>query len=100
MAPRVAVDREAVAAFCRRHAIRELGLFGSVLRDDFRPDSDVDVLYDFQPGTSVGFGIFSIEEELSQLLGGRKVDMVPKKYLNRWMRDRVLASVEILYAEG
>ena len=100
MNAQVPIDREKIADFCRRNGIRELALFGSVLRDDFGPDSDVDVLYEFQPGHFVGFGILAMEAELSLLLGGRKVDLVPKKYLNRWMRARVLASAETIYAEG
>ncbi len=91
---------EAVADFCRRHHIRKLSLFGSVLRDDFGPDSDVDVLVEFEPGHLVGFGIIDIEEELSQLFGGRKVDMVREKCLNPRLRDRILASAEVQYAEG
>ena len=91
---------EAVADFCRRHHIRKLSLFGSVLRDDFGPESDVDVLIEFEPGRVVGFGIIDIEEELSQLFGGRKVDMVREKCLNPRLRDRILASAEVQYAEG
>jgi len=90
---------EAIADFCRRHHIRKLSLFGSVLRDDFRPDSDIDVLYEFEPGHTVGFEIFRIEGELSRLFGGHKVDMVPEKYLNPRLRDRILASAQVQYAE-
>ena len=57
MSPRIPIDRERIAAFCRRHHIRKLALFGSVLRDDFGPDSDVDVLVEFEPGQVIGFGI-------------------------------------------
>ena len=89
-----------IAAFCRRHHIRKLSLFGSVLRDDFRPDSDVDVLVEFKPGHAVGFGIIDMEEELSRLFGGHKIDMVREKYLNRHLRSRILASAEVQYAEG
>lgn len=98
MAVRVTIDKAAVAEVCRRHHVRELSLFGSVLRNDFSTESDIDVLYEFEPGRHVGFDIFRVEEELSAALGGRKVDLVPKKYLNRWMRDRVLASAQVLYA--
>jgi predicted nucleotidyltransferase len=99
MSIRVEVDRERVAEFCRRHHIRRLALFGSVLRDDFGPESDIDALVEFEPGTYVGFTIIDIEDELSQILG-RKVDLVREKYLNRRIRDRVLASVEQVYEEG
>lgn len=97
---RPAVSKDDIAAFCQRHHIRKLSLFGSMLRDDFRPDSDVDVLVEFQPGHAVGFEIFDMEEERSRLFGGHEVDIVQEKYLNRWLRGRVLASAEVQYAEG
>jgi len=97
---RVPVSREEIAGFCRRHRIRKLSLYGSVLRDDFRPESDVDVLVEFQPGHAVGFKILDMEEELSRLFGGHKVDIVQEKYLNRRLRQSVLASAEVQYAEG
>lgn len=100
MAAKIAIDRHRIAEFCRRYHVRKLALFGSVLTDDFRPDSDVDVLVDFEPGQVIGFRIFDIEEELSRILGGHRVDLVREKYLNRRLRDRVLASVETQYAEG
>jgi predicted nucleotidyltransferase len=100
MPAQVPIDREQLAAFCRQHHIRKLALYGSVLRDDFRLDSDVDVLVEFDPGYAVGFRIVDIEEDLGQLLGGRKVDLVAEKYLNPRLRARVLASAEVQYAEG
>ena len=100
MSPRIKVDRNEIAGFCRRHHIRRLSFFGSVLRDDFRPDSDVDVLVEFEPGVRVGLRIIDMEEELSKMLGGRRVDIVSEKYLNRRLRNRVLASAEVEYAEG
>jgi len=100
MSPRVPVDRQKLAEFCRRHHIRKLAFFGSILRADFRPDSDVDVLVVFEPGHAVGLRIIAMEEELSRMLGGHKVDMVSEKYLNRRLRDRVLGSAEVQYAQG
>ena len=100
MVARIAVPPEVIAEFCRRHHIRELSLFGSVLRDDFRPESDVDVLVEFEPGHAVGFAIIDMEEELSALFGGHKVDIVSEKYLNRRLRPRILATAEVQYAEG
>jgi uncharacterized protein len=97
---RIAVERGRIAEFCRRHHIRRLAFFGSVLRGDFRPDSDVDVLVEFEPGHTPGLEIVDIEEELSGLLGGRRVDLVNPKYLNRHLKDRVLAEAEVQYAEG
>jgi hypothetical protein len=74
MALRIRVDDGKLADFCRQHHIRTLAFFGSVLRDDFWPDSDVDVLVEFEPGHIPGLAFFSMEEELSQLLG-RKADL-------------------------
>ena len=96
----LAVSEDRVADFCRRHHIRKLSLFGSVLRDDFRPDSDVDVLIQFEAGHVIGLGIMDLEEELSQLLGGRRIDLVNEKYLNRRLRSRILAEAEVQYAQG
>jgi uncharacterized protein len=89
-----------IAEFCRRRHIRRLSFFGSVLRDDFRPDSDVDVLVEFEPGHTPGLEVIDIEQELSQLCGGRRIDMVNPKYLNRWVKDEVLATAEPAYVEG
>jgi hypothetical protein len=94
----ISVSREVIADFCRRHHIRRLALFGSVLRDDFGPDSDVDVLVEYEPGSVVGLRIFDIEAELSGILGGHTVDIVNQKYLNRRLRDQVLTSAEVQYA--
>jgi uncharacterized protein len=97
MSPSISIDREAVTAFCRRHHIKRLALFGSVLRDDFRPDSDVDVLVEFEPGHVPGLDFVTIEREFSGLLHGRRVDMVTPKFLNPRIRDQVLTSAEPVY---
>ena len=97
---RIHVDNAKLSEFCRRRHIRKLSFFGSVLREEFRPDSDVDVLVEFAPGRTPGLEIVDIEEELSGLLGGHKVDLVNPKYLNRRLKDRVLADAEVQYAEG
>ena len=99
MSARVSVDRQRLAEFCRGNHIRSLALFGSVLRDDFRPDSDIDVLVEFEPGHVLGFGVFRLEEQLSAFFGGHRVDLVNRKYLNHRLRDRVLAAAETQYAE-
>lgn len=97
----IVVPEERIEEFCRRHHVRKLSLFGSVLRDDFRSDSDVDVLVEFEPDHGPGFiALFQMEQELSRLLGGRKVDLITEKFLNRRIRDRVLAAAEVQYAEG
>ena len=100
MNPAVTIDSGAIASFCRRHHIRRLALFRSVVREDFAADSDIDVLVEFEPGRPVGLAIFDIEEELSRLAGGRRIDLVSQKYLNHRLRNRVLAEAETLYAEG
>ena len=97
MSPHVSIDREAISAFCRRHHIKRLALFGSVLHDDFPPDSDVDVLVEFQPGHVPGLDFVTIEREFSALVQGRRVDMVTPKFLNPRIRDQVLTSAEALY---
>ena len=97
MSPDLSIDREAVSAFCRRHHIARLALFGSVLGDDFGPDSDVDVLVEFQAGHVPGLHFVRIEREFSELLSGRRVDMVTAKFLNPRIRDQVLRSAEPLY---
>jgi predicted nucleotidyltransferase len=98
--PRVDIPQEELAALCRRHHIRRLALFGSVVGDDFGPDSDVDLLVEFDPATTVGFRIFRVEEELSQLLGGRHVDLVNPKYINHRLKQRILGTAQVLYDEG
>jgi hypothetical protein len=97
----ISMDKEQIAAFCRKHRIRRLALFGSVLRQDFPPDSDVDVLVEFEPGSVPGlFGIARMERELSALLGGRKVDLRTPEDLSRYFRQSVLAEAELQYAQG
>lgn len=93
----ISIDREAVASFCRRHYMTRLALFGSVLREDFGPDSDIDVLVEFQPDHVPGLNFIAMERELSGLLEGRRVDMVTPKFLNARIRDEVLRSAEPLY---
>ena len=97
---RPSVPREKIAGFCRRSHIRRLALFGSILRGDFGPDSDVDVLVEFQPEHVPGFfSLFEMEEELSVLFGGRRVDMRTEQDLSRYFRDEVLAQAEEQYVE-
>lgn len=95
------IPYEKIAEFCRRHHIRKLSLFGSVLREDFRPDSDVDVLVEFEPEHIPGFiRLASMELELSEILNGRKVDVNTPQCLSRYFRDEVLATAEVQYAQG
>ena len=99
MSPQIAINREQIADFCRRHHIRRLALFGSVLRKDFRPDSDVDVLVEFEPGQRVGLAFFAMQDELSDLFG-HGVDLNTPGFLSRYFRDEVLAEADVLYAKA
>ena len=94
---RIDFPKEKIAEFCQRHHIRKLAFFGSVLRDDFRGDSDVDVLVEFEPGHVPGLAFFAMESELSEILG-RKVDLNTPKFLSRFFRDEALAEAEVQYA--
>lgn len=85
-----------LSEFCRRNGIRRLAVFGSALRDDFRPDSDVDILVEFEPGTRIGLRFFALERELSALLG-RKVDLNTPHFLSPYFRGEVLAEAEDIY---
>lgn len=95
--PRVQVDPAKIADFCRRWHITELSLFGSVLRDDFRPDSDVDVLVEFEPGHTPGWQACEAREELEAMFG-RSVDLVTKPALqNPFRRHEILRTRQVVY---
>ena len=97
----VGVNKTEVAEFCRSNHIRRFALFGSVLRADFGPDSDVDVLVEFEPGHIPGlFGIARMERELSALLGGRRVDLRTPEDLSEYFRGSVVSEAEVQYARG
>ena len=94
----IQVDPAAIAEFCRKHHIRRLAFFGSVLTDEFDDESDVDVLVEFEPGHPVGLlRLAHMELELSSVLG-RKADMRTPQDLSRYFREEVVASAEVLYA--
>ena len=96
----IAIPREQLMQFCRRHHIRKLSLFGSVLRDDFSPKSDVDVLVEFTPGHAPGLiRLAGMELELSAVLRGRKVDMNTPKCLSHYFRDQVVAEAKVQYVQ-
>ncbi len=86
------IPKEKISEFCRKHRIRKLSFFGSVLRDDFRPDSDVDVLVEFDPNHVPGLDFFGMEIELSEILG-RKADLNTPGFLSRYFRDEVRENV-------
>jgi predicted nucleotidyltransferase len=94
---RINISKRQLTAFCRKHHIKTLALFGSVLRDDFQPDSDVDVLVEFEEGHVPGFAIIDMENELSRLVG-RKVDLRTPGDLSRYFRDRVMHESKVQYA--
>jgi predicted nucleotidyltransferase len=94
---RIKIPKGKIAEFCKRHNIRRLALFGSVLGDDFTSDSDVDVLVEFEPGTRVGLRFFALQEELSRILG-RKVDLNTPGFLSKYFRDSVMEEAEDQYA--
>ena len=96
MSIRIPVDQEKIAEFCRRNHIRRLAFFGSVLRDDFTPESDVDVLVEFEPKHVPGLAFFAMERELAELLG-QKVDLLTEGCLSRYFRDEVLEEAEVQY---
>lgn len=96
MSARIPIDQAKLADFCRRHHIWKLALFGSVLRNDFGPASDVDVLAEFEVGHTPGLDFFLIEEELSRLLG-RKVDLNTPGFLGPELLSRVLAEAEVQF---
>jgi len=97
----IELPKELIVSFCRERHIRRLALFGSALRPDFRPDSDIDLLVEFEPGHIPGlFGMARMERELSALLGGRRVDLRTPEDLSRYFRQQVLEEAEVQYAEG
>jgi predicted nucleotidyltransferase len=98
---RFPISKSQIADFCRRHHVRKLSLFGSSIRDDFGPQSDVDVLVEFEPDAKVGlFKLYDLELELSKILGGRRIDINTPKSLSKHFRDRVLAEAEVLYVQA
>lgn len=96
---KINIPNDKIAEFCCRNHIRKLSLFGSVLRDDFRSDSDIDVLVEFEAGQVIGlFRLAGMELELSEILG-RKVDLRTPADLSRYFRQEVLNSAEVQYAD-
>ena len=97
----IKLDHGAIAKLCERYHVRTLSLFGSVLGADFGPESDVDVLVEFEPGHTPGFfRLHEMEQALMGLLGGRKVDLVTQKFLHRRIRRKVLDQAQVIYAQG
>ena len=94
----VPIPSSAIETLCQRHHIRKLALFGSVLRPDFHGDSDIDILVEFFPGQTPGFGFIDIQDQLSILLN-RTVDLNTPQDLSRYFRDRVLTESQVIYEQ-
>jgi len=94
----IEIDNDAIARLCQAHHIRRLSLFGSILRDDFHADSDVDILVEFEPGCTPGFEFIDVQDQLSEVVG-RKIDLNTPKSLSRYFRDQVMADAKVIYAK-
>jgi predicted nucleotidyltransferase len=94
---KIRVPRKRLEEFCRRNHIRKLAFFGSVLRGDFWPESDIDVLVEFEPGKTPGFAFFGMQEELSKILG-RKVDLNTPGFLSKYFREQVIREARVKIA--
>ncbi|MBE0697510.1 MAG: nucleotidyltransferase family protein [Anaerolineaceae bacterium] len=99
ISPNISIPEKQLADFCQRHHIRKLSLFGSILSDRFGPESDVDVLVEFETGHTPGLSLIRMQDELSTLFGGRKIDLVTPKFLNKRIRDKVVAVAAVQYAQ-
>lgn len=93
---KILIQKERLAEFCQRHHIRKLALFGSVLREDFRADSDIDILVEFQPDRVPGLAFFGMEQELSEILG-RKVELHTPQFLSPYFRHQVMEEADTQY---
>jgi predicted nucleotidyltransferase len=92
-------SQEEIKQFCQRHSIRKLSLFGSVLRDDFTTESDVDVLVEFESGKTPGLAIITMEDELSNIIN-RQIDLRTSADLSRYFREQVLAEAMVIYEQN
>lgn len=93
----ISLSEDHVQEFCQRHHIRWLALFGSILRDDFRPESDLDVLVEFEPDYVPGLvGLLQMQDEFASL-AGRTVDLLPPRFLHRQIRQQVLDQAWVIY---
>ena len=98
MNKQISTQKDKIAEFCKKHHIMRLAIFGSALRNDLGPESDLDILVDFEPGRTPGFfKLFEMEEELSRLFGARKVDLRTPQDLSRYFRDKVVEGAEVQY---
>ncbi len=96
--PELEISQEAIEALCKRRNITWLAVFGSVLRDDFSPTSDIDLIVEFAPDSTPSiFGMLDLEREFSELLNGREIDLGTKRSLNKWIKERVLSEARVIY---
>lgn len=95
----IAIPEPQIAEFCRKHHIRQLALFGSILRDDFTPDSDIDILVNFEPGHTPGFAFIDLQDQLSKLLG-RAVDLNTPQDLSPYFREQAITAAEVIYDQS
>ena len=95
---KIKVPHNEIAEFCRRNHIRRMAFFGSVLREDFRPDSDVDILVEFEAGHVPGLAFFTMQADLSKMLG-RQVDLFTPKFLSPYFRERVFMESRVAYGQ-
>lgn len=93
---KIDLPNEKIVQFCNRNHIRKLSMFGSALREDFRQDSDIDILVEFEPGHVPGLAFFSMQDELSEIIG-HNVDLNTPNFLSPYFRDEVLKEAEVLY---
>ena len=100
MEPRIKIPKKKLAEFCQQNHIRKLSLFGSVLRESFVPESDIDVLVEFDPDHIPGYALIRMQDELSELFGGRPVDLVTVKFLNRRIRHQVESEAIVQYVQN
>lgn len=96
---RIKVPRKQIEAFCKKNHIRKLAFFGSVLREDFGPMSDIDVLVEFEPGKTPGLAFFGMQEELSEILG-YKVDLNTPGFLSKYFREQVMRDAKVQYVKA
>jgi predicted nucleotidyltransferase len=97
----IKIPKQKITSYCKKNHIKKLALFGSFLRDDFRSDSDIDVLVEFEKDHIPGFfNLVRMQDQLSQLFHGRKVDLRTPNDLSRYFRDKVIHNTEVLYAES
>lgn len=93
----ISIPEETIRDFCQRHKIKNLAFFGSILGPDFKPESDVDVLVEFEPGYVPGFEFFSMQEELTEIIG-RQVELHTPNFLSPHFREDVIKEAQVLYA--